>query len=82
WRTLLSVSRALGYKQDIAGAADLQAEMDALAPRFTPPLTWQALAQAAHAPRLLWPHGAAASWRTARVAAAEAQLAELGLTAK
>jgi len=82
WRTLLSVSRALGYRQDIAGAADLQAEMDALAPRFTPPLTWQALAQAAHAPRLLWPHGAAASWRTARAAAAEAQLAELGLTAK
>ncbi|HHY92111.1 MAG TPA: hypothetical protein GX511_02070, partial [Firmicutes bacterium] len=82
WQTLLSLSRALGYTQSITGATDLETEMRSLAPQVTSPLTWQDLHRAAHAPQLLWPAHPSPAGRTARVAAAQAQLDELGLTAK
>jgi NADH dehydrogenase/NADH:ubiquinone oxidoreductase subunit G len=54
WQTLLGVGRALGYKQDLT-ASGLAAEMRSLAACPTPPLTWPVLAQAAGAPRLIYP---------------------------
>ncbi|MDK2881908.1 MAG: hypothetical protein PWP58_244 [Bacillota bacterium] len=54
WQTLLGVGRALGYKQDRT-ASGLAAEMRSLAVCPTPPLTWPVLAQAAGAPRLIYP---------------------------